>query len=315
VSDQASETPLGPGAEFDAIRAMLRRWGDVADGIGDDAAVLDVPPGERLVVSTDASVEDVHFRRSWLSTEEVGYRAATAALSDLAAMAAAPLGILVAIALPDSWRDAMQGVTDGIGAAARAARTRILGGNLSRGRELSITTTVLGSAAKRLPRTGARPGDVIWVTGRLGGPRAALEALLAGRVPEPAHRERFAHPAARIAEARWLAQQGAVAGIDISDGLAADLGHLAAASGVAIDVHLERLPVLEGVTPEQAAASGEEYELAIATPRSLDAAAFARTFGIPLTAIGRVAEGTAGVHLVAAGARVAPAGGHDHLSR
>ena len=95
---------LGPGREFDAVRALMARWGDLARGIGDDAAVLDVPPGERLVVSVDSSVEDRHFRRAWLTPEEIGYRAATAALSDLAAMGARPLGMLVALALPTAWR-------------------------------------------------------------------------------------------------------------------------------------------------------------------------------------------------------------------
>ena len=90
--------PLGPGAEFDAVRAMLDVWGAQARGIGDDGALLDVPPGTRLVVSTDTSVEDVHFRRAWMTPEEIGYRAAMAALSDLAAMGAAPLGLLVAAA-------------------------------------------------------------------------------------------------------------------------------------------------------------------------------------------------------------------------
>ncbi|MFL5606761.1 MAG: AIR synthase related protein, partial [Gemmatimonadaceae bacterium] len=96
--------PLGPGAEFDAIRDMLAQWGDRARGIGDDAATLDVPRGEMLVASTDASVEGVHFMRDWLSPGEIGGRAAAAALSDLAAMAARPLGLLLAFGVPDDWR-------------------------------------------------------------------------------------------------------------------------------------------------------------------------------------------------------------------
>ena len=97
------DTPLGPGPEFDAIREMLRRWGPRAAGIGDDAALLDIPPGQQLAVSTDSSVEDVHFRRGWLIPREIGYRATVAALSDLAAMAAMPTGLVSALAVPNAW--------------------------------------------------------------------------------------------------------------------------------------------------------------------------------------------------------------------
>src|SRR4051812_44622747 len=96
---------LGPGREFDVIRDLVRRWGDSARGIGDDAAVLDVPAGNRLLASTDATVENVHFRRDWLTPEEIGYRAAAAALSDLAAMGATPIAILVALCVPERWRE------------------------------------------------------------------------------------------------------------------------------------------------------------------------------------------------------------------
>src|SRR5687768_2741478 len=105
---------MGPGGEFDLVREMLARWGDAAVGIGDDAAVLAVPPGERLVVSTDAAVERVHFRRDWMTAAEIGYRAAAAALSDLAAMAARPLGIVVALALPREWIAEVGELAEGI---------------------------------------------------------------------------------------------------------------------------------------------------------------------------------------------------------
>ena len=95
--------PLGRGREFDAIRALLARWGDRAVGVGDDAAVVHVPRGDELVASVDAAIENRHFRDDWLTPREIGYRAVTAALSDLAAMAAQPLGILLALALPERW--------------------------------------------------------------------------------------------------------------------------------------------------------------------------------------------------------------------
>jgi thiamine-monophosphate kinase len=110
-------TPLGSGAEFDAIRRMVERWGDRASGIGDDAAVLTMPRGDAVVVSVDSAIEGVHFRAEWLSPAEIGYRAVAAALSDLAAMAASPRGVLIALGLPSSWRDRLDDLAEGIGDA------------------------------------------------------------------------------------------------------------------------------------------------------------------------------------------------------
>src|SRR5678816_4196977 len=106
---------MGTGAEFDAIREMIERWGTRARGIGDDAAVIDIPRGDRLVASVDTAVEDKHFRAEWLTPREISYRAVAAALSDLAAMASRPLGVLVAMTVPDRWRDRLPQLADGIG--------------------------------------------------------------------------------------------------------------------------------------------------------------------------------------------------------
>lgn len=308
-----SHLPLGPGAEFDAIRAMLREWGPHATGVGDDAALLTVPPGEQLVASTDSSVEGVHFRREWMSPAEIGERAASAALSDLAAMAATPLGMLLAFAMPASWQDALVELARGVGAAAAGARCPIVGGNLTRATELSLTITVLGSTATPVRRAGARVGDRVFVTGRLGGPGAALRSLLAREDPAPAHRARFVAPVPRLGEARWLAQHGVQAAIDVSDGLLADAAHLARASGVSISIDLRSIPCVAGVAPSDAVASGEEYELLVTAPASatLDVEAFARTFSLPLTEIGRVlALGPEPVQVVGG---VADGQGFDHL--
>ena len=304
--------PLGPGAEFDAIREMLRGMGDAARGIGDDAAVMTVPRGEQLLTSVDAMVEHVHFRREWMEPEELGWRATMAALSDLAAMGAAPLGILVAIEVSADWSSSLGGLAVGIADAARAAGTTIRGGNLSRGEQLSITTTVLGSAFSPLLRLGAREGEKVYVTGALGGPGAALARLVAMRRPEPEHRERFVRPHARLAEGQWLARAGATSAIDVSDGLAADLAHLAAASEVRIEVDVDLLPRMVGLSSHQALASGEEFELVV-TARELDTVAFAERFGLALTEIGQVQAGHAEVVLMEAGSRTAHPGGHDHL--
>jgi thiamine-monophosphate kinase len=308
-------TPLAPGREFDAIRDLLERWGPRARGIGDDAAVLDLPPGEHLVVSTDNSVENVHFRRSWLSPREIGYRATAAGLSDLAAMAATPRGILVTLAVPDNWRGELGQLGEGIGEAANDAGALIVGGDLTSASELTVGITVLGSTLAPLRRSGARVGDRICVTGTLGGPGRAVRDLSAGRTPDAVARARFAHPVPRIREARWLGQHGCTAAIDISDGVASDAMHIAAASGVHIILDLDRLPRLDGVDPLQAAASGEEYELLVAIPPSAAVHDFERSFRLPLTEIGRiVAGGPPRVETRIGGLSVAPPRGYDHFS-
>lgn len=284
--------PLGPGREFDAIRALLARWGHRAVGIGDDAALVQVPRGDALVVSVDTALENRHFRDEWLTPREIGYRAVTAALSDLAAMAAQPLGILLALTLPERWSAHLPAIADGVADAVTAAGTTILGGNLAASELLGLTTTVLGSAFVPLRRSGLRPGDAVYVTGHLGGPGAAIASWNSGHRLHDAHRQRFARPVARLREARWLADRGANAAIDISDGLAADLQHLAAASG-------------------------EEYELVVGAPAGapLDTSEFERTFGIPLTAIGRAVPRESGLVFRRGTERVAKPSGYDHLSR
>jgi len=311
-----SDVALGPGREFDAIRAMVERWGPRARGIGDDGAIVPIPRGDSLVVSVDSSIEDQHFKRDWLSAREIGYRSVAAALSDLAAMAARPLGVLVAISIPPEWRNALLDIGDGIGDAVGQAGTVIVGGNLSGGRELSITTTVLGFAYKPLARSGAEPGDRVYVTGRLGGPGAAIASLERGEQPTQHTRDAYARPTPRLAEAVWLAEQGASAAIDISDGLAGDLAHLAAASKISIAVDVDRIPTIDGIEPHAALRSGEEYELLVTSPRELDSAAFAQRFSIPLTEIGRVTtrESETNVVLRQGGNRVANPRGHDHFS-
>ena len=310
--------PLGPGREFDVIRDLVRRWGTAARGIGDDAAILDVPLGTRLVASTDATVENVHFRRTWLTPEEIGYRAATAALSDLAAMAAQPIAMLVAIVVPVTWRADVGALADGIGDASRSFNAPITGGNLTGGTELALTVTVLGYAAHPLARSNARVGDGIYVTGTLGGPRCAIDAWESGRTPHGEHHSRFARPSARIREAVWLASHGATAAIDVSDGLAADVRHIATASRVDAFVELDALPVVSHVSALDALRSGEEYEIVVTAPRPIAEHEFAREFSIPLTRVGTVVApgavpGT--VRVRSHGAFVDLPDGHDHFSR
>ena len=310
-----ASVPLGPGGEFDVVRKMLARWGALAQGIGDDAAVLRSPPAGQIVVSTDATVENVHFRREWLSHSEIAYRATAAAVSDLAAMGAVPVGVLIALALTERDLARVEELADGIGECVRSAGTVILGGDITRGDMLSLTLTVLGAADSPLLRSGARVGERVYVTGRLGGPAAALRAFQAGRDPARAHRERFARPVPRLRESRWLAEHGCRAAIDISDGLVADARHLAAASGVTLLLRKESVPIMDGATGDDALAGGEEYELLVTSPGALDCAAFEQKFGLPLTGIGEVASADKpDVVVEDHGRRVAAPAGYDHFT-
>ncbi len=303
---------LGPGKEFDLVRILLAEWGKAAQRIGDDAAVLDVPAGERLVVSTDTSVEGVHFQRDWLNSFEIGYRATAASLSDLAAMAARPLGILIALTLPEGNKQEAREIATGIREGASAVLCPIVGGDLSSGKDLSLTITALGSASRPLARSGAKVGQRVYVTGRLGGPAAAVRAWRAGKEPTDGDRARFANPVPRIEPAIGLSDRGATSGIDISDGLMADVGHIAAASGVCIEIDADRIPRVNGVTPLEAASSGEEYEIVVTAPE-IDTGQFSEEFGLDLTEIGRVVAGSSGIVLMQGGERITAPPGFDHF--
>jgi thiamine-monophosphate kinase len=296
---------LGPGREFDRVRRIAAALGARASGLGDDCAVL--PSSERaLIVSTDVSVEDVHFRRAWLTLEEIGWRATAAALSDLAAEGAEPAGVLVALTVPAAAADVdVTTVMTGAGAAADAVGAAVVGGDLSAGPAWSLAVTVLGWAGRPVTRAGAQPGDGVWVSGMLGGPRAALEAWRRNEPPDSRARAAFVQPMPRIAAGRWLAEHGARAMIDVSDGLGADAAHLAAGSDVGIVLELDRVPVAMaavapakglGIAPEQfAAESGEEYELLVALPQSFDpdlVADFRQAAGVGLTRVGVVIAGS-----------------------
>ena len=315
---------LGAGGEFDRLRAIFARLGPAARDLGDDCALVSVA-GRTIAISIDLSLEGVHFRTDWLSFREIGWRATAAALSDLAADGAAPLGVLVSLGVPGN-RQRLSGnasleIMAGVGAAARSVGAHVLGGDLVRSPRYLVDVCALGLVARPVRRNGARPGDRLWVTGRLGGAGRALHALQAGQRPEPALRRRFARPVPRIAAGSWLARHGGRAMIDLSDGLAGDAGHLAAASGVAIAIELERVPCWPGVTPRDALRSGEEYELLVALPRPFgerDARAFSRATGLPLTRIGVCTAGRGGrggVRITKNGRRITPPPGFDHFPR
>ena len=314
-----SNTPLAGGAEFDRIRAIATALGDRARELGNDTALVKL--GDSTVaLSADVSVEGVHFRREWLSLEEIGWRAAAAALSDLAAAGAEPVGVLAALTLPEREpQPSFVALMDGVGAAAAAVGGKVLGGDLSRGGAIQLAITVIGTAARPVRRAGATPGDGVWVTGELGGARAALTAFLAGREPDAAARARFARPEPRISAGRWLAEHGARAMLDVSDGLAGDAGHLAAASGVAMLLDLDRVPCHPAVPAEAArigeappvfaAKGGEDYELLVVLPPEYSGGALAP---FALQRIGEVRAG-AGLELQLAGEPVVLSG-YEHFA-
>jgi len=289
--------PLGPGPEFDRIRAIARALGDRAAGLGDDCAVLPGGP-ESICLSIDLSVEGVHFDRRWLVPTEIGWRATAAALSDLAAVGASVDGGLVGVSAPRSdppelFVDLMRGVGD----AVQSVGGHVLGGDLTGGDRLTVSVTVVGRAVRPVMRSGARPGDGVFVSGTLGGARAALVRWQAGGSPDPAARARFVRPEPRIALGRWLADHGATAMLDLSDGLAGDARHLAAASGAHLEIDLAAIPIGAGVPAAAgsedpaafAAQGGEDYELLVTLPGGFVPAA-APAPG--LVRIGSVSSGT-----------------------
>jgi thiamine-monophosphate kinase len=314
-----------PPGEFELIalftRALPLAGSGVLVGPGDDAAVLRPRRGEDLVVTVDAVVEGVHFDRR-ATPADVGWKSLAVNLSDLAAMGARPTAALVALGLPRGTRAAIvRELARGLGACARAFRTPVVGGNVTRADVLSVTVTALGAvpAGRALLRSGALPGDLVAVTGTLGD-----AALGLGRGAPAALARRQRRPTPRVAAGLALAPI-ARAAVDVSDGLVQDLGHLCRASGVGARIGVDDLPLSPAyrraasrlAEPWGAAlAGGEDYELVLALPSASlaaarAAAARART---PLTVIGRFVRGK-GVQVVGPrGEPMRAPAGHDHLA-
>jgi thiamine-monophosphate kinase len=300
-------------------------------GSGDDAAVT--VPGGAVATSVDALVEGVHFRRETASPRQIGRKAISTALSDLAAMGAAPGEAYVWLGAPEGMDEAeLLEVGEGLAAVAAETGTTIAGGDLTRAPVLSLAVTVTGHAPRAedfVTRAGARPGDTLVVTGELGGAAAGLLLLEDPSLDgDAALRARQLDPTPRLAAGQALAAAGATAMIDLSDGLAGDAGHLASASGALLVVDADALPIAPGVVAvaaatgrdplELAAAGGEDYELLAALPPAALAAAqeALASLGTPLTAIGRVeavADGRPRAELRRRGGEAVPNRGFDQL--
>ena len=271
---------------------------EVVVGIGDDAAVVDFG-GRPTVVTVDAHVEDVHFRRELISCRELGTRALIAAASDVWAMASNPSGAVVALTLPEAFADEdFRDLIEGIAEASELTGARIVGGNLSLGRSLSITTTVFGSPAQEaVTRKGARPRDRIYITGELGAAPLGLAILEAG-ASNLEHAESFVarwrRPPIHSRVVGQLAQT-ATAAIDVSDGCLQDLQHVCASSSVGAVIETSSIPTALGYREicaaldldplELALTGGEDYELLFTAHPDAEV-------GLSATPIGTVIEGS-----------------------
>ena len=296
------------------IREQSRsRNAGVKLGIGDDCAVLAVPPGCEMVVTTDWSLEGRHFRRDWHSPESVGHRCLARGLSDIAAMGAQPFAAFLSLALPRAvevrWVD---GFLRGLGALGERFGVELAGGDTAEaaGAEICADIVVVGAveAGRALRRTGAKVGDGIYCTGSLGGAAVELARLAAGRRcakrpgKEGAHPHAFPEPRVRVGTALLGV---ATSCMDLSDGLAMDLPRLCEASAVGAEIESRRIPLARGATLEQGLCGGEDYEL-LFTARDEVPEEIA---GTRVTRVGTIAQGI-GVRL---DGRATAVGGWEHL--
>lgn len=316
--------------EFDLIRTYFASQPlarpDVVLGIGDDAAVLEVPDDQQLVVSTDMLVAGVHFPEN-TAAEDIGHKALAVNLSDLAAMGATPAWFTLNISLPQADKDWLEGFCRGLFALAGTHHVQLVGGDTARG-PLTIGIQICGlvPSGQALTRAGARPGDRVYVTGTLGD--AALGLLcVQGRLDLPEAYwtqvlERLNRPLPRVTAGEQL-RGLASACIDISDGVSADLGHILEASGVGARIELRRLPLSAAYAGAFAAlgwapalSNGDDYELCFTIPAAREPA-FRRVsanLGVACSYIGDIEAG-AGLRIVdenGADYR-APATGYDHF--
>ncbi len=327
TSDRPDRRPNNRVGEFELIAelfAPLSKGAPGAFGLMDDAAVLAPPPGHELVLKTDAIVEGVHFFRTD-PPGDVARKALRVNLSDLAAKGAVPLGYLTALLLPD-WPDMawLRAFVDGLAADQAAFGLSLMGGDTSATPgPLAISISAFGHvpAGAMIRRAGAKPGDLVFVSGTIGDAGGGLAALKENS-PAPELIARYRVPEPRLALGPAL-RGIASASLDVSDGLIADLGHIADVSKVRIEVDAPRIPLskaLEALWGAEAAAraaiAGDDYEIAFTAPasRRADVANAAARSGVAVAEIGRVAAGEGAVLLDASGKAIALVrGGYAHF--
>jgi thiamine-monophosphate kinase len=267
-----------PNAERKLIQGMRRIAAAghnslVMKGIGDDTAVLRLQPGHEFLVTTDLCVEGFHFRREWHTVTCVGHRCLVRGLSDIAAMGGEPIACFLSLGLPEDldqkWvNNFAKGLTD----LARRFGVELAGGDTSGAPAITADIVVIGQTprGKAILRSGAKPGDRIFVTGELGESAATLQRLFSGEKIRPSRKNRHFYPEPRIAVGQWLRRKGlANAMIDLSDGLSVDLSHICDESRVAAVINEEQLPIARQASLALALHGGEDYELLFtAGPRS-----------------------------------------------
>lgn len=293
---------------------------DVIVGPGDDCAVVTIGK-RRVLFTTDALVEGTHFRPGWLSAAQLGRKAYLVNASDIAAMGGAPRYALVSLGVPSRYSSrALLQLNVAIGKAAAETGAAVIGGNLTRADVLSVTIMLVGEMrARPVLRSGARPGDHLFVSGELGSAAYGRHALGRNRLARGHCVRRFRQPEPRLQAGGVLASQRiASAMIDVSDGLLRDVGHLCAASGVGAHIEVDALPCRPEVRAAGSALAlggGEDYELVCAVPphRLARMRELQHTFGCKMTRIGHIMPSADGVRAVdAQGAYVGPAG-FDHF--
>lgn len=300
---------------IERISAQVTGRDDVLVGIGDDCCATTLPAGEVLLTTTDLLIEEIHFRRDWTDLFALGRKAVAVNISDIAAMGGTPLSLSLGLGLPaDLGPVGFDQLMAGFLAAAKEYGAILTGGDTCRspqGMMLSVTVQGCVDPRQLLRRSGAKSGDLLYVSGTLGDSALALHELLAGHTPTEAIAERHHQPVARLRLGQELARRGlATALIDLSDGLCADLGHLLHASGVGAQVEVAALPLspsfgaalaLDAQLLHLALAGGEDYELLWSAPPSSTAAlaALAAELALPLTCIGRIVAGP-GLKVIAA---------------
>ena len=315
-------------AEFALIDLIRKRChatrADVRLGIGDDAALLVVPAGKLLAVSTDTLVAGLHFPRV-ATAHDVGWKALAVNLSDLAAMGAEPAWATLALTLPGADARWVEEFADGFAELARRHRVALVGGDTTQG-PLSITVTIHGLVpdGAALARSGAHLGDGVYVTGTLGDAAAGLRLLQSGRTQSAYLLGRLNRPTPRV-EQGLILRGRASACIDVSDGLAADLGHICDASGVAAQIDADALPASSELAAafdaptrhEFQLAGGDDYELCFTAPDAVasDLLRELADSGCGATCIGRIVAGAnVGVHDASGNPVSVPRRGWEHFA-
>jgi thiamine-monophosphate kinase len=280
----------GEFAFLDRLRRALPELPPGQVGVGDDAAVLE----GGLLLCTDVLTEGIHFDLRWSTPADVGWKALAVNLSDIAAMGGTPRAAVCAVVLGAGRKGEADDLAAGIMAAAEEMGCPLVGGDTSVGSALTVTVTVVGDSPQggAVLRRGASPGDSIFVTGALGGSRAALGALRRGQTADPVALARLQRPVPRLVEGRTAAAAGASAMIDLSDGLSSDLAHLCRASGVGARLEASAVPIGPGATVDDALSGGDDYELCFTAPDPVRVAEAFAAAGLHLPApIGSVTVG------------------------